>query len=52
MHNEKDGGRKNEIVYPNPDKRDPKPMYIGKRIRHDKKDKFENNPLPWKYPKK
>lgn len=52
MHNEKDGGRKNEIVYPNPDKRDPNPMCIGKRIRHDKKDKFENNPLPWKYPKK
>ena len=33
-------------------KKDKKPMYIGKRIRHDKKKYFEREPLPWKYPKK
>ena len=42
----------NEKVYPNPDKRDSSPMYIGKRVRHDKKNTFEEKPLPWKYPKK
>lgn len=52
MHGEKDGNRNNEVVYPNPDKRDPKPMHIGKRVRHDKKKNFEDRPLPWKYPKK
>ena len=52
MHSEKDGGRNNEKVYPNPDKRDSSPMYIGKRVRHDKKNTFEERPLPWKYPKK
>lgn len=52
MHSEKDGSRNNEKLIPNPDKRDNKPMYIGKRVRHDKKENFENRPLPWKYPKK
>ncbi len=52
MHGEKDGKRTNEKVYPNPDPRDPDPMYIGKRIRHDDKENFEPKPLPWKYPKK
>ncbi len=52
MHAEKDGDRTNEKVYPNPDPRDPNPMYIGKRVRHDDKDNFEPRPLPWKYPKK
>lgn len=52
MHSEKDGKRNNEKVYPNPDKRDKNPMYIGKRIRHDKKKNFELRPLPWKYPGK
>ncbi len=52
MHGEKDGKRTNEKVYPNPDKKDPKPMYIGKRVRHDKMTNFEEKPLPWKYPKK
>lgn len=51
MHSEKDGDRKNEVVFPNPDPRDLKPMYIGKRVRHDKMNAFENRPLPWKYPK-
>ena len=49
MHGVKDGDRTNEMVYPNPDPRDPDPMYIGKRVRHDEKDNFENVPLPWKY---
>lgn len=52
MHNEKDGNRSNEKVYPNPNPKDSRPMYIGKRIRHDDKDNFEEFPLPWKYPKK
>lgn len=52
MHSEYDGKRKNEVVYPNPNPKDNDPMCIGKRIRHDKKDCFENKPLPWIYPKK
>lgn len=51
MHGEKDGNRTNERVYPNPDKMDSRPMYIGKRVRHDKKMNFEDYPLPWKYKK-
>jgi len=52
MHSEKDGKRRNEKIYPNPNPRDKKPMYIGKRVRHDKKEYFESKPLPWKYSKK
>ena len=52
MHGERDGGRTNEKVYPNPDPRDPNPMYIGKRTRYDDKENFEERPLQWKYPKK
>lgn len=52
MHSEKDGRHLNEKVYPNPNKKDKKPMYIGKRVRLDKKSNFEDKPLPWKYPKK
>ena len=52
MHSSKDGKRTNEKVFPNPDPRDKEPMYIGKRVRHDKKKYFEREPLPWKYPKK
>lgn len=52
MHGERDGGRPNEKVYPNPNPKDPEPMYIGKRIRHDDKNNFEELPLSWKYPKK
>lgn len=50
MHAEKDGNRTNEKVEPNPNPKDTEPMYIGKRIRHDKKEFFEDKPLPWKYP--
>lgn len=52
MHSEKDGRHLNEKIEPNPDPKDENPMYIGKRIRHDDKDHFENVPLPWKYPDK
>ena len=52
MHSEKDGKRSNEKVFPNPDPSDKEPMYIGKRVRHDKKTNFENKILPWKYPNK
>lgn len=52
MHSETDGPKKNERIFPNPDKRDKNPMYIGKRVRHDKKQYFENRPLTWKYLKK
>ena len=52
MHSEKDGKRTNEKVYPNPNPKDSEPMYIGKRVRYDKKKYFEKKPLPWKYPNK
>lgn len=52
MHGEKDGKRKNERVFPNPNPRDREPMHIGKRVRHDNKKFFGKDPLPWKYPKK
>ena len=52
MHGEKDGRHLNEIIYPNPNPKDNRPMYITKRVRHDDKNNFENSPLPWKYPKK
>ena len=52
MHSERDGRHFNEKVEPNPNKSDLKPMYIAKRVRHDRKDFFEDKPLPWKYPKK
>ena len=52
MHGEKDGRHLNEKVYPNPDLRDPDPMYITRRERYDDKENFEERPLPWKYPKK
>ena len=52
MHSAKDGNRNNEKVEPNPNPKDKAPMYIGKRVRHDKKKNFEMKPLPWKYPKK
>lgn len=51
MHGDRDGRHLNEMVYPNPDPKDPDPMYIAKRVRHDLKDNFENTPLPWKYQK-
>lgn len=49
MHGERDGRHLNEKVYPNPKKSDPNPMYIGKRVRHDKKIFFGSR-LPWRYP--
>lgn len=52
MHSERENGRKNEMLYPNPNPKDKEPMYITKRIRHDIKENFENKPLSWKYPKK
>lgn len=52
MHSEKDGKRNNEKIEPNPNPRDSKPMYIGRRTRHDVKSNFDEKPLPWKYPKK
>lgn len=51
MHSDHDGKHLNEKVEPNPNPADPKPMYITKRIRHDKKNRFDKK-LPWKYPKK
>lgn len=52
MHGAKDGKRTNECVVPNPNPKDPNPMYIGKRIRHDRKQAFEEKPLSWIYPMK
>lgn len=50
-HSVSDGQRNNEKVYPNPNPQDKKPMYIGKRIRHDKKINFGRK-YPWIYKKK
>lgn len=52
MHGEKDGRHSNEKISPNPNPKDKNPMYIAKRVRHDKKQNFNETPLPWKYPKK
>ena len=50
MHGEKDGRHRNEKVSPNPNPKDPRPMYIGKRVRHDEKKNFSTWKYPWKYP--
>jgi hypothetical protein len=49
---EKDGRHINEKVTPNPDKTRKTPMYIGKHVKHDKKNNFSKWKYPWKYPKK
>lgn len=51
MHGKKDGKRNNEEVTPNPKPNDKEPMYIGKRVRHDKKKYFSTWIYPWKYNK-
>ena len=51
-HSEREGRHLNERIFPNPNPKDPDPMYIGKRVKHDNKENFNNTPLPWKYPKK
>ena len=51
-HNERDGRHLNEKVTPNPNPKDKKPMYIGKRVRHDKKAHFSKWIYPWLYKKK
>lgn len=43
--------KKSEKVYPNPNPKDPKPMYIEKRKRADYRNKFGPK-LPWKFPQK
>ncbi len=50
MHGRKDGRHQNEEVVPNPKPKDPDPMYIGKRVRHDAKIYFDDKPLSWVYP--
>ena len=47
-HAEKEAGRKNEKVYPNPNPKDKDPMYISKRVRHDKKVNFGKK-YPWRF---
>jgi len=51
-HSPTEGGRKSERIFPNPNPFDREPMYLSKRVRHDKKHNFEDKPLPWFYPKK
>lgn len=50
-HSEREGRHINEKVFPNPDKRDNRPMYIVKRTRHDSKQNFSTWKYPWKYKK-
>lgn len=52
MHGDRDGRHPNEKVYPNPNPKDSKPMYIGKRVRHDEKRFFSKWKYPWNYPGK
>lgn len=49
---EKSGHHKNEMVFPNPDKRRSTPMYIVKNRQKDKKKYFSKKKYPWKYPNK
>jgi hypothetical protein len=49
MHGDRDGRHLNEVVFPNPDKTDVRPMYIARRVRHDEKIFFGKR-LSWKYP--
>ena len=51
-HSERDGRHLNEKVSPNPNPNDKKPMYIGKRVRHDSKKFFSKWIYPWKYKNK
>lgn len=51
-HSEKDGRHLNEKVSPNPNPKDKRPMYIGKRVRHDKKINFSKWKYPWFFKKK
>lgn len=51
-HSEYDGRHLNEKVYPNPNKKDKRPMYIVKRVRADEKNNFSVWIYPWKYKKK
>ena len=51
-HSEKDGRHLNEKVFPNPNEKDNRPMFIVKHVRHDKKENFSKWKYPWKYPKK
>ena len=51
-HSDRDGRHLNEKVEPNPNKNDRRPMYIGKRIRKDKKNRFSSWKYPWIYHKK
>ena len=51
-HSQYDGRHLNEKVEPNPNPKDKRPMYIGKRVRHDKKKYFSKWKYPWKYKKK
>ena len=50
-HQPKEGRHNNDKIEPNPNPKDPEPMYIVRRERHDIKENFENKPLPWKPPK-
>ena len=51
-HNEKDGRHLNTKIDPYPNPKDSKPMYVTKRIRHDKKRNFSKWKYPWNKPKK
>ncbi len=51
MHSEKEGNRRNDKIFPNPNPKDKEPMYIARRVRHDDKNNFEPKPLSWKLPK-
>ena len=51
-HKDRDGRHLNEKVFPNPNPKDKRPMYIGKRVRHDEKKFFSSWKYPWNYRQK
>lgn len=51
MHSKKDGKHLNEEINPNPNPLDIEPMYVAKRVRHDKKSNFSSWRYKWKIKK-
>ena len=49
-HSKYRGRHMNQEIDPNPDRTDPKPMYIRKGRKFDSPENFSDLPLPWEYP--
>lgn len=51
MHSDKENGRTNDTIYPNPNPLDPMPMRVDRRLRHDNKKNFSKWRYNWKIKK-